>query len=128
MKNSINRIGVNTGAVNGFQNNFKKEDAKSEEQKQSVAQKEVQESNVKAKDVLAFMAQQAVYAKPDIASAQRVYDIQKYVTPEQAKRIAGFIHVFENKVAEGLVTIEKEFGNKQLSEAAKYEMAASMVE
>ena len=51
-----------------------------------------------------------------------------FVTPEQAERIAGFITSFEDKVAEGLIAINKEFGeNSKLSEAAKYEIAAKMV-
>lgn len=73
------------------------------------------------------MAQQAVVVNPKV-SAQKTYDVSKYVTPEQAQRIAGFVTSFEDQVAEGLLAINKEFGeNSGLSEQAKYEIAANMV-
>ena len=73
------------------------------------------------------MAQQAIVAKPEV-TAQRTYDVSKYVTPEQAARIAGFVTSFEDQVAKGLVAIEAELGpNSGLTEQAKYEIAAKMV-
>ena len=71
------------------------------------------------------MAEEALINKPTNLYAGK-YDVSKYVTPEQAQRIAGFVTSFEDEVAKGLVGINEEFGDN-LSEAAKYEIAAGMV-
>ena len=124
MTNNINGIGINTGAVNGYSAKPKKEDAKAEE-KQDSQQPQAQGRALNPDDVLSFMAQQAVFNKPTNLYAGK-YDVSKYVTPEQAQRIAGFVTSFEDEVAKGLVGINEEFGDN-LSEAAKYEIAAGMV-
>ena len=124
MTNNINGIGINTGAVNGYPAKNQKEDAKPEE-KQDTQQTQAHGKTLNPDDVLAFMAQQASYNKPANLYAGK-YDISKYVTPEQAQRIAGFVTSFENEVAQGLAGLNEEFGDN-LSEAAKYELAARMV-
>lgn len=127
MTNNIHGIGINTNSVNPYGNQPKGSEAKPEEAKPEAAQQQAQNSQVNADDVLTYMAQQAIAYQPKVA-AQKTYDVAKYVTPEQAERIAGFITSFEDKVAEGLIAINKEFGeNSKLSEAAKYEIAAKMV-
>ena len=127
MTENIRGIGINTGSVNNYNNPAKNAEAKPEETETKNPQAAPQKSQVKADDVLSFMAQQAIVAKPQVA-AQRTYDVSKYVTPEQAARIAGFVTSFEDQVAEGLTAIEAEFGpNSGLSEQAKYEIAANMV-
>ncbi len=124
MTNNINGIGINTGAVNGYSAKPKKEDAKAEE-KQETQQPQAQGKALNPDDVLTFMAQQAAFNKPANLYAGK-YDISKYVTPEQAERIAGFVTSFEDEVAKGLVGVNEEFGDN-ISEAAKYEIAAGMV-
>lgn len=127
MTNNINGIGINTGAVNGYQAKPKKEEAKHEE-KQDAAQSQSQGKTLNPDDVLAFMAQQASYSKPANTNLYAgKYDISKYVTPEQAQRIAGFVTSFENEVAQGLAGLNEEFGDS-LSDKAKYELAARMIE
>ena len=127
MTNNINRIGINANSVNPYGNQPKGSEAKAEEKPQEQAQVAPQNAQVKADDVLSYMAQQAIVAKPQVA-AQKTYDISKYVTPEQAQRIAGFVTSFEDKVAEGLLAIDAEFGpNSGLTEQQKYEIAAKMV-
>ena len=124
MTNNINGIGINTGAVNGYSAKPKKEDAKAEE-KQETQQPQAQGKALNPDDVLTFMAQQAAFNKPANLYAGKD-DISKYVTPEQAERIAGFVTSFEDEVAKGLVGVNEEFGDN-ISEAAKYEIAAGMV-
>lgn len=126
MTNNIHGIGINTGSVNPYGNQAKGSEAKPEEKKADNQQAAPQNAQVKADDVLNYMAMQAMVAKPQVAAA-KTYDVQKYVTPEQAQRIAGFVTSFEDKVAEGLLAIDAEFGAAGLSDQAKYEIAANMV-
>lgn len=127
MSNEINRIGINTGSVNSYAHQPK------DTGKSGKKETETQQANAPAKpqvnpdDVLSYMAQNAAVINPQVA-AVRTYDVSKYVTPEQAARIAGFIASFDEQVAKGLIAIDEEFGeNNVLSEPAKYEIAAAMV-
>ncbi|MBS4759878.1 MAG: hypothetical protein KHX03_04180 [Clostridium sp.] len=127
MTNEINRIGINTGSVNPYGSQPKGGEAKPEENKPEVPKTPAQGAQVNPNDVLNYMAQQAVVVNPKV-STPKTYDVGKYVTPEQAARIAGFVTSFEDQVAEGLLAINEEFGeNSPLSEASKYEIAAKMV-
>lgn len=123
MTNNINGVGINTGAVNSYVPQSKKEDVKTGENPETETSQESGKT-LNPDDVLTFMAQQANIYKPANLVAGK-YDISKYVTPEQAKNIAGFVASFEDAVAEGLIDIDEEFGNI-LSDAAKYEIAANM--
>lgn len=127
MTENVRGIGINTGSVNPYGNQSKGPEAKPEENKPEVQAQAPAAPQVKPDDVLAYMAQSAVVVNPQVSSV-KTYDISKYVTPEQAERIAGFVTSFENQVAEGLLAIDKELGeNSGLSEQAKYEIAAGMV-
>lgn len=122
MANEINRIGINTGSVNN-NNNPPKNEVKHEEKAPETKQQEAPaKPQMSADDVYAYMAQTAVNYNP---SVQKTYDVSRYVTPEQAERIAGFVAGFEEEVARGLAAIEEEGLN--LPEDQKYEIAASMV-
>ena len=125
MSNEINRIGINTGSVNPYGNQPKGNEAKTEENKAETPKATPQNPQVAPNDVLSYMAQQAVVVNPKV-STPKTYDVSKYVTPEQAQRIAGFVTSFEGEVTKGLVTLNEEFGDN-ISEAAKYEIAAKMV-
>ena len=127
MTENVRGIGINTGSVNPYGNQTKGSVAKPEETKPEAQPQAPASSQVKPDDVLAYMAQNAAMVNPQVA-AQRTYDVSKYVTPEQAARIAGFVTSFEDQVAKGLIAINEELGeNSGLSEAAKYEIAAGMV-
>lgn len=127
MTENVRGIGINTGSVNPYGNQAKGAEAKPEEKKTEVQAKAPSAPQVKPDDVLAYMAQSAAVINPQVSTV-KTYDINKYVTPEQAARIAGFVTSFENQVAEGLLAIDKELGaNSGLSEQAKYEIAAGMV-
>ncbi len=126
MTNNVNGIGLNTGGVNGYPAHTRKDGAKPEENTPEVPAGQAQNTPLNPDDVLTFLAQTAVYNKPVNLVAGK-YDVSKYVTPEQAARIAGFMTSFENEVAQGLVRINEEFGDN-LSDAAKLDLAARMVE
>ena len=125
MTENIRGIGINTGAVNPYGNQAKGSEAKPEEAKPEVAQNAPQNNAVKPEDVLTYMANSAVIVNPKATT--RTYDVAKYVTPEQAARIAGFVTIFEDQVAQGLIAINEMEEFNGLSEPAKYEIAASMV-
>lgn len=127
MTNEINRIGINTSSVNPYGNQPKGSEAKPEESKPENTTPQPQGAQVNPNDVLSYMAQQAVVVNPKV-STPKAYDVARYVTPEQAARIAGFVTSFEDQVAQGLIAINAEFGeNSSISEATKYEIAAKMV-
>lgn len=118
--NNINGIGV------GLNPNLPQK-----EQAQQVEQKEVQEAPqakpelnlMSGEDVLNVMAQQAAINKSAI-NTQKSYDVSKYVTPEQAQRIAGFVTSFEDIVAQNLQSVDAEFGDS-LSADAKMSIVLS---
>ena len=125
MANNINPININTQAIKYAQLSHpeKKEDAVKDSQqdaKPSVGQKEVP-----AGDVLNFMAAQSIDVQPKV---KKTVDVSKYVTPEQAQRIASFVQGFEKEVEKGLLNFNKEFPGNGLSDAAKLGLAAQMFE
>ncbi len=126
MTENVHGIGINTGSVNLYKNQAKGNDAKPEETKPEAQPQAPSSQQVKPDDVLSYMANTAAVVNPQVAP--RTYNVSKYVTPEQAARIAGFVTSFEDQVAEGLLAIDKEFGEKSnISDQAKYEIAAGMV-
>ena len=123
MANNINPININAQAIKYAQLNFaeKKEDAvkdKAHEQQAPVSKKEIP-----ASDVLSYMAAQSVDVQPQV---KKTVDVSKYVTPEQAQRIASFVQGFETEVEKGLLNFDKEFPGNGLSEASKMNLAVQM--
>ncbi len=123
MTNNINPININAQAIKYAQLNQpeKKEDAVKDAPKghnPAVGQKEVP-----ASDVLSYMAAQSVDVQPKV---KKTVDVSKYVSPEQAQRIASFVQGFEAEVEKGLLSFDKEFPGNGLSEAAKLGIAAQM--
>jgi hypothetical protein len=102
--------------------------AKKNEEKEEVS-KEIKNTELKQKsadEVLNFMANSAIISRP---VKTKNIEVSKYVTPEQAKRIAGFVQGFETEVGNGLKSFEKEFGQNPafqgLSDATKLNIAAN---
>lgn len=123
MANNINPININSQAIKYAQMHQpeKKEDAikdASKENKPVIDKKEVP-----AGDVLSYMAAQSVDVQPKV---KKTVDVAKYVTPEQAQRIAGFVQSFESEVEKGLLNFDKEFPGNQVSEDAKLNLAVDL--
>ena len=118
--NNINGIGV------GLNTNLPKKEATTDV-KENVVQDAPQANsaaNLMSQDeVLNVMAQQAALNKSAI-NIPKTYDVSRYVTPEQAQRIAGFVTSFEDIVAQNLQAVNAEFGNS-LSEGEKMNIALS---
>lgn len=125
MSNEINRIGINPSSVNPYGNNPKGSDTKPEDKQPETAKTPAPGTQVNPNDVLTYMAQSAIIVNPKATT--KTYDVSKYVTPEQAERIAGFVASFEDQVAKGLLAIDETGELAGLSDSAKYEIAASMV-
>lgn len=89
-----------------------------------------------AEDVLNFMSQNSNVdianrkSGAEASTTSRTIEVAKYVTPEQAKRIGGFVSEFETAVADGLKQFEQEFSYmpefQGLSNGAKQEMAVQL--
>lgn len=118
--NNINGIGV------GLNTNLPKKEATTDV-KENVVQDAPQANsaaNLMSQDeVLNVMAQQAALNKSAI-NIPKTYDVSRYVTPEQAQRIAGFVTSFEDIIAQNLQAVTAEFGNS-LSEGEKMNIALS---
>lgn len=123
MTNNVSGIGVNNSGVNPYLNPKPQGETKTGENPPS-PQAQTKGNNVNPDDVLSYMAQSAVYT-PNV-NTPKTYNVSKYVTPEQAERIAGFISSFEGGVAEGLLAIDNELGGLNLPDDAKHEIAANM--
>lgn len=122
MAENVNGINTNPSlAVTQYTGNPKNTQPEAEETKPEAPAAAPREQ-VSPDDVFSYMAMNA-----PIKNVGPTYDIGKYVTPEQAARIAAMMTDFEGAVATGLVALEQEFG-EGLSEATKYELAAAMVE
>lgn len=119
--NNINGIGV------GLNTNMPQKESAPETQEQVLKevpqQKAGLENLMSQDDVMNVLAQQAAINKSTIASV-KAYDVAKYVTPEQAQRIAGFVTSFEDIVAQNLDAVTLEFGNT-LSDDAKMNIVLS---
>ncbi len=126
MTENIRGIGINTGSVNPYGNAPKGSEAKPEEKQPETTNNTPQKPQVKPEDVLTYMANSAVVVNPKAST--KTYDVSKYVTPEQAARIAGFVTSFEDQVAKGLLAINEMEEFEGLSDSAKYEIAAAMVQ
>lgn len=113
----INSINVNSQGIGSASGYGAKSKAKEEAQEAEAAKAApAEQSKVSADDVLNYMAQSAVLAKP---VAAKTVDPSKYVDDESAARIAGFMADFEDKVANGLKSFDKEFEGADVSDSAK---------
>ena len=118
--NNINGIGV------GLNANLPKKESTSEVKEDVV--KDAPQANSAANlmsqdEVLNVLAQQAAINKSTI-NMNKTYDVAKYVTPEQAQRIAGFVTSFEDVIAQNLQAVSAEFG-ANLPEDVKMNIALS---
>ena len=105
MANNINRLGFNIAGYNYLRQEDTAANSKPEQKSQSA---EKQTKQLPANDVLGYMSTMNADMIP--VKAQRTVDINKYVTPEQADRISGFIKGFESDFNEAAQSAMNEFG------------------
>ena len=120
MTNNVNGIGINSGSINPYIPQPKNEEAKVEKEKVTENAQPSVLPQVNPDAVFAYMSNVANINMP------RTYDVNKYVSPESAARIAAMMSNFENSVAEGLLAIQAE--GLPLSEADQLAIAAQMVD
>lgn len=120
--NNVHGIGV------GLNTNLPQQEAQPEAKEHAVKEEAAANAPglklMSGDEILGVMAQQAALNKP---AGVEGYDVAKYVTPEQAKRIAGFVASFEDIVVKNLEAVSSEFGDS-LSEEAKAELALKMTD
>ena len=121
MTDNVNGVGISTGYVT-YTGTTKGNETPPENKKPETTADTPQKPQVAPDDVFAYYSALAAY-NPSIKTS--TYDVNKYVTPEQAARIAGFITSFEDNVTEALKIIEAEFGTG-LSDAEKLAIAMAM--
>ncbi len=125
MTNNINPITINSQAVKFTQ--FKQDEKKQTTVDDSSTGKASQgfvQKELSADDVLNYMAAQN--ADIQASTAKKTIDVSKYVTSEQAARIAGFVQGFESEVEKGLLGFDQEFPNSSLSDEAKTNLVVEM--
>ena len=118
--NNINGIGV------GLNVNLPQKEASSEVKEETLndAPQVRSDLNLMSQDdVLNVLAQQGTINLSAV-NMSKTYDVSKYVTPEQAQRIAGFVTSFEDIVAQNLQAVTAEFG-AGLPEDTKMNIALS---
>lgn len=127
---------MNINPIN-FQGNITAPKAKTqtEEQTETNVSSDASKSKTSyksAEDVLSYMAQTSnfsdVSSSSDVKQSRKI-EVSKYVTPEQAKRIAGFVQDFSGAVETGLKSFESELGSlpeyQNMSDAAKMDVAVT---
>lgn len=121
MTNNVPGIGINTGSVNPYVGQPPKDNnPKTGENQPAAPQQAPAQTQMSPDAVLTFMAGSAVVTSP------QTYNVSKYVSPEQAARIAAMMGEFEGAVEKGLLAIEAE--GLPLKDADKLALAAAMVE
>ena len=118
--NNINGIGI------GLNTNLPQRSSTpaQEEQAQDIQQQAKPDIKfVSGDEVMNILAQQAAVNQPTI-NKPNSYDVGKYVTQEQAQRIAGFVTSFDDIIAQNLQSITAEFGNA-ISDEMKMNLALS---
>ena len=118
--NNINGLGV------GLNTNLPQKNTAPAQEEQTQEVQQQSQPNLKfvsGDDVMNIMAQQATMNQP-IINKPNAYDVGKYVTQEQAQRIAGFVTSFDDIVAQNLQSITEEFGNS-ISDDMKMNIALS---
>lgn len=124
MTSSINPINVNTQGIGGAHGFGAKPKAEKEEVKEEAkAALREEKSSVPADKVLDFLAQSSVSVTP-----KKALDPAKYVDEASAKRIAGFMADFEDKVAEGLKAFDEEFKGANVNENTRLAVVLAKVE
>jgi len=119
MTNNVPGIGINTNSPYPYTGQPKANNPAPKENPTVKPETEAPPS-VAPDDVFAYMASSAPVTVP------KVYDVSKYVSPEQAARIAEMMGKFEGAVQQGLLLIEEE--GLPLSEEDKLALAAAMVD
>lgn len=109
MTNVNNISGINVGLNTNLPQNNSSPDVKEDAVKESAQAAQPEANYIDAEDVMSAMASQAALNKSTVGGA-KTYDLGRYVTPEQAQRIAGFITSFEDIVAKNLESVTNELG------------------
>ena len=123
MTNINNINGVSIGLNANLPQKESTPELKDDVVKEAPQQKADLNNLMSQEEVLNVLAQQAAFNKSAI-NMPKTYDVAKYVTPEQAQRIAGFVTGFEDLVAKNLQAVTAEFGNT-LSDDVKMNIVLS---
>ena len=125
MTNNINPINNYPPAVS-FPAYKEKQETEKGVVEQEAKKAPADDKQVSAGDVLGYMAAANVDVQPK--KVKKVLDISKYVTPEQANRIAGFVQGFEAEVEKGLLAFDTEFPGNNMSDESKMDIVVGMFE
>ena len=107
----MNNIGaIGASYTPSVQQRQQQENPQQNVQQQEQQSAQAQQSSVKPDAVFDFLAANVgVNVAKNSAPTTKVNKISDYVTPEQAKRIAGFVTGFEQEIVKGLSSIKNEF-------------------
>ena len=125
MTDNVTRIGFTTGGINPYTGSTSNSNPKPAEDKEPTTPEGNILPQANPDSVYAFLASQAAM-NGVVIDSPKTYDVNKYVTPEQAERIAGSVVDFENFVSENIDALRAEFG-ENLSDEALLALALGMV-
>ena len=103
-----------------LENENKSEEKAAEQQQTQGANQNIERKEVPSDKVFEFMAQASYAQTPQV----KPLDVSKYVTPEQAERIAGFVREYQKSVDKTMEAVEVEFPN--LNDSAKMALAVDL--
>ena len=98
----------------------KGEETAAEQQQAQSATPQPEKTEIPSDKVLEFMAQ----ASYNSAQTVNPLDVSKYVSPEQAERIAGCVRDFQKSVGKTMEAVDSEFPN--LDDSAKMALAVEL--
>ena len=124
MTNNVNGVGLTPTNINTYTGASQGNAPAPEDKTLPTQPSGVEHKPVSPSDILDQMAMLAT-AGGSVVTSPQTYNVDAYVTPEQAERIAAFMASFEESVANGLINIEDEFGDF-LSEDAQLWLAAEL--
>ncbi len=96
------------------------ETAAEQQQAQGTNQSPEKKAEIPSEQVLEFMAQASYNQAPKV----KPLDVSKYVTPEQAERIAGFVRDYQKSLDKTMDAVNGEFPN--LDDSAKMALAVDL--
>lgn len=79
-------------------------------------------NQMSSKDILGFMANQAVAMKVDVSKTIQIKKLTSSVSAEEYERIGNMMKDFENNIEQGLQTLNGEFPDLKLSENSKLKL------
>lgn len=123
--NSINLYSMQSAQIN---KTVKKSLCNGEEITEKTEIKAQNTNEMSAKDILDFMANQSNIMKVDVSKTVQIRKLTNKVSAEEYERISNIMKDFEANVEEGLLALDGDFPDLNLSENAKMKLVLNSMD